>query len=44
MVVVNGELVVRDGAVLSEDLTALLPRHREAARQLVQKAASAPTP
>ncbi len=41
-VVVNGEAVVRDGQVLTEDLLALLPAHREAARQLVQKALNTP--
>jgi 8-oxoguanine deaminase len=41
-VVVNGERVVRGGRVLTEDLETLLPAHREAARQLVQKATGAP--
>lgn len=36
-VVVNGRRVVEDGQLLSEDLTTLLPRHREAARRLVER-------
>ncbi len=37
-VVVNGRRVVEEGRVLTEDLETLLPRHREAARQLVERA------